>query len=212
MKKQAKRTAPAREPAAGPVARPVPAKRRGRKPPVDLGRALREAFATGERMNQFLLERLEPGLWQASPPNTKPGTGRTIAAIFAHLHNVRHMWLTVSAKDLGTAPEKVDRKALGIEGAKAALAASASAMDALLARALAEGGHVRDFKPDVVGFVAYALSHEAHHRGQVCLLARALGHPFEQDTNFGLWDWRKRHAEIAPLPEAEAEPHEESDE
>lgn len=208
MKKQAQRAAPARKPAAVPV----PAVRRGRKPPVDLGRALREAFATGERMNQFLLERLEPVLWQAPPPNTKPGTGRTIAAIFAHMHNVRHMWLTVSAKDLGPAPEKVDRKALDLEGAKAALAASACAMDALLARALAEGGHVRDFKPDVVGFVAYALSHEAHHRGQVCLLARALGHPLEQDTNFGLWDWRKRHAEIPPLSEAEAEGDEASEE
>src|SRR5689334_21059854 len=57
--------------------------------PVDLGRALVEAFATNERVNQLLLERLDPAAWNAPPPGTGSKGGRTIAAIVAHVHNVR---------------------------------------------------------------------------------------------------------------------------
>ncbi len=180
---------------------PSPARPRARKgkPAIDLGHAVREAFATNERASQFLLEQLDPLLWQAAQPNTKPGTGRTIGAIVAHMHNVRHMWLTVSGKDLVECPEKLDRKTATIDDARAAMARSALAMDQLLVHALKAGGHVKDFKPDVVGFLSYAVSHEAHHRGQICLLARLLGHALPEQANFGLWDWRKRHAEIGTL-------------
>jgi hypothetical protein len=69
------------------------------------------------------------------------------------------------------------------------------ALHALLEQALARGGHVRDFKPDVVGFLGYCLAHEAHHRGQICLLARQLGRPLPQAAGFGLWEWKKRWLE-----------------
>ena len=73
------------------------------KSPVNLGQALLGAWDTHERMNQFLLEELDPRLWRADPPL---GQGRTIAAIVAHLHNVRHMWLVVSARE-APAPAKL---------------------------------------------------------------------------------------------------------
>jgi uncharacterized damage-inducible protein DinB len=177
------------------VASPAAAAPRKRgKPPVDLGAALLHAFATHERVNQYLLEHLEPSIWASEAP---VGKGRTIRAIVAHLHNVRHMWLVVSEPDL-PAPPKVDRHSLTLDEARAALAASGRAMLELVARALENGGRVRDFKPDVAGFVGYAISHEAHHRGQICMLARLLGSPLPQNVGFGMWEWRKRGDEVAP--------------
>jgi uncharacterized damage-inducible protein DinB len=162
---------------------------------VDLGTAIVGAFLVNERMNQFLLEHLEPSAWTAPPPLAKEGAGRTIAAIVAHVHNVRHMWLAVSAK--GTKiPEKVDRRKLTIPEARRALAASAAAIRGLLERSIESGGRVKDFRPDVAGFLGYLVSHEAHHRGQIAMLARQLGHPLSQEATFGMWDWAKRWKEI----------------
>jgi uncharacterized damage-inducible protein DinB len=163
--------------------------------PVDLGTAIVDAFLVNERLNQFLLDHLDARAWTAPPPLAKEGAGRTIAAIVAHVHNVRHMWLAVSAKGTKT-PEKVDRRKLTIPGARRALAASATSIRALLERSIAAGGRVKEFRPDVAGFVGYLVSHEAHHRGQIAMLARQLGYPLSQEANFGMWDWGKRWKEI----------------
>lgn len=172
------------ESAATSAAKP---KRRPR-PPVDLGAAVLEAFATNERMNQFLLEHLDKKAWRAEPPG---GKGRTIAAIVAHVHNVRHMWLAVSANE-DEAPPKVERDKVTLAQARKALAASAKAMRGLLERAIENGGRVKDFRPDVVGFLAYVVAHEAHHRGQIALLARQTGFPLPENAGYGLWDWAAR--------------------
>lgn len=159
--------------------------------PPDYGRSLLDAFATNERINQFLLENLDEAAWRADPPG---GKGRTIAAIVAHIHNVRHMWLTASAK--GTKiPGKVDRDEVTIAQARRALGESGAAMVRLFEASLA-AGRVKDFGPDVVAFFSYALSHEAHHRGQICLLARQVGHPLPKEVGFAMWEWKKRRKEI----------------
>lgn len=172
-----------------------PAKRRG-KAPVDLATALVEAWSTHERIHQFLLEHLDPQAWSTPAPI---GKGRTIRGAVCHIHNVRLLWLQNHAPE-DELPERLDRETATLEEARAALAASALAMAGLLRAALADGGRVPDFKPDVVNFASYAMAHEAHHRGQICLLARALGKPLPQSVGFGLWEWRKRHGEAHPQP------------
>ena len=54
----------------------------------ELKQALLEAYAVNEEMNQMLLAAIDERAWRADPPT---GKGRPIAAIFAHIHNVRHM-------------------------------------------------------------------------------------------------------------------------
>jgi uncharacterized damage-inducible protein DinB len=188
-------------PAPEPVA-PLKAPRARGKPPIDFTSAVLNAFATNERINQYLLEGLDAGAWNVAQidPAGK-SKGRTIAAIVAHMHNVRHMWLVVAAKD-SPAPDKLDRKTVTIEQARASLAASANAMLELLRTSLAGGGHVPSFKPDVVGFLGYLIAHEAHHRGQIAMLARGLGFELPQKVGYGMWEWNTRAKELE-APEAD---------
>jgi uncharacterized damage-inducible protein DinB len=186
---------PAPEPVA--AAAPEPKKARRGKAPVDLANALVEAWETHERIHQFLLEELAPEAWSSPAPI---GKGRTVRGIICHIHNVRLLWLASHAPGTSV-PAKLERESATIEQAREALGQSARALATLLRQALADGGRLKDFKPDVVNFAAYAMAHEAHHRGQVCLVARALGQPLSQQAGFGLWEWRKRHAEAHPEPE-----------
>jgi len=69
-------------------------------------------------------------------------------------------------------------------------------MRRLFESSLSTGGRVKDFPPGVVAFFSYSISHDAHHRGQICLLARQTGHEVPKDAGYGLWDWPKRLKEI----------------
>jgi uncharacterized damage-inducible protein DinB len=48
---------------------------------------------------------------------------------------------------------------------------------------------------------AYMFSHEAHHRGQILMLAHQLGHRVLHDTP-GVWHWEKlwRQAGLSTRP------------
>jgi hypothetical protein len=39
--------------------------------------------------------------------------------------------------------------------------------------------------------LCYMLCHEAHHRGQVCMLAHQLGFPLPSKVANGIWNWEK---------------------
>jgi uncharacterized damage-inducible protein DinB len=175
--------------ASGPASR----RDRRRQEPVDLGRALVEAYLTNERINQVLLDVLDPKVWRAQPPCAKR---RNIATTFAHMHNVRCMRLAMSARDEGP-PAKLDRAEVTPADAKAALAASARAMVRLIERSLAAGGHVADLRPDVVALVCSAITHDAHHRGQICHWASQLGSPLTPEQGLLMWEWDKRWKEIS---------------
>jgi uncharacterized damage-inducible protein DinB len=162
--------------------------------PLDLKRSLLESYAVNERINQYLLENLPDAAWNADPPG---GKGRNIAAIVAHMHNVRHMWLVAAAKGKPL-PDKLDRAVVTKKEAMQALAASAKSCADLLAESLDHPeGKVKNFRPDAVGFFSYLISHDAHHRGQISALARQLGHPLPKTATFGMWEWGTRANEVA---------------
>ena len=162
-----------------------------RTAPPDLGASLLSALATSERINQYLIESLPVEAWRAEPP----GEGRTIAAIAAHVHNVRLMWLKAAAKG-SRIPPQLDRLKVTRDQACKGLAASHAAVAKLVRDSLATGGKVKNFPPDVAAFVAYLIAHDAHHRGQICMLARQLGHRLPNQVTFGMWEWNARRKEV----------------
>jgi hypothetical protein len=65
---------------------------------TQLGRTAAKIFAANDRMNQLLIEHLDPAAWRAKPP----GNVRTIAAIFTHMLLKLKKALHLKAED----PEK----------------------------------------------------------------------------------------------------------
>ena len=168
---------------------------------IQLGRAAVQIFAANERMNQVLIERLDRAAWTAKPPTAKPGKGRarSIAAIFTHMHNVRCKWVRLTAAHLKI-PRQLNRAHCTRQQARAGLAESAARCAEMLAEALGgSGGRVEKFRRDGwarpwpvgVEMLCYMLSHEAHHRGQVCMLAHQLGFPLPIAVTSGIWNWEK---------------------
>ena len=162
------------------------------KPPrepysTQLPLALLNALDTNHRISLYLIENLPAEAWRAEPPG---GKGRTVAAIVAHLHNVRVMWLKAAkAEDI---PDQLERATVTPAQAMRALESSRAALQNLCRQALQTDGRIRGFRPDVAGFVGYLIAHDAHHRGQIAMLARQLGYPLPQQAMFGMWEWGRR--------------------
>ncbi len=165
---------------------------------TQLGRAAVRIFVANDRINQLLIEHLDPAAWKAKPPAQSPGKARTIAAIFTHMHNVRTKWVRLTAPHLKV-PIQLNHARCTPEQARAALAESAACCAEMLAEALGGEGRIQMFlrdgwaQPWPVGpeMLCYMLSHEAHHRGQVCMLAHQLGFPLPVKVTSGMWNWEK---------------------
>jgi uncharacterized damage-inducible protein DinB len=169
---------------------------RKKAPLPDLGRALVESYAVNEAMNQVVLEYIDPEAWRAKPPGSR---ARTIAAIFSHVHNIRRKWLRLSAPHLRL-PASLDAQLCSQEEVQAALKESAARCCAMLEDAL--GGperRVEKFHRDGwarpwqagAAMAAYMITHDAHHRGQVCQLAHQLGFPLPLQCAFRMWGWER---------------------
>jgi uncharacterized damage-inducible protein DinB len=147
-----------------------------------------ETWNIHDRINRYLLNAVP----EEALASTLAPKHRTVFQLFAHMHNVRLMWLKSAAPELLKGLSKLE----GDKGEKttleSVLEASGSAIEALLRKALASGGKVKGFKPHVVAFVGYLISHESHHRGQIGWTLKSTGHPLDQKTAYGLWEWGVR--------------------
>lgn len=149
--------------------------------------ALLNALDTNNRISLYLIENLPAEAWNAKLPD---GKGRTIAAIVAHMHNVRVMWLKAAKAD--DIPDQLDRSTVTPAQAARALESSRAALLKLCSHAIETDGRIKGFRPDVAGFIGYLIAHDAHHRGQIAMLTRQLGYPLPQKAVFGMWEWGAR--------------------
>ena len=162
------------------------------------GQALIDAWRTNNRVTAYLIENLPLEMW----PMTVPGSPRrTVQAIVAHIHNARCSWIKMIGGRHGiVVPKTVNARTVRPPELLRALARSSDGMIALIELGVARGGAIppaawQNFPTDLVHFLTYFVAHEAHHRGQLCMLARQLGYRLPSEITAGLWQWKKRSRE-----------------
>ena len=147
-----------------------------------------ETYAISDRMNQIVLDCIDPAVWRAKPPGSKT---RTIAAIFSHMHNVRRKWIRLSASHVKL-PTTLNGRTCTQQQVKDALAESAIACGEMLTtvKIFHRDGWAQPWSAGAA-MAGYMIAHDAHHRGQICMLAHQLGFPLPTKCDYGIWAWEK---------------------
>lgn len=155
---------------------------------IDPQKEIIDTWNINNRINLYMLDAIPTEALN----DVSASKGRSVAEQFAHLHNVRLMWLKASGPELIEGIDKVDKevaadKKLLIRSLKQ----SGKAMEELFKKAVAEG-KVKGFKPHVTAFLGYVLAHESHHRGQIALSLKQSGHTLDKKIGYGIWEWGVR--------------------
>jgi uncharacterized damage-inducible protein DinB len=168
---------------------------------MNLEEGVLAAWETSNRATMFLVEKLPPTLWSANVPEVPR---RTIRSIAAHIHNSRRSWIRTLGEDKGIpVPGRVDPLRVGRRELVAALKRSGRSMRVLIQLGLDSGGQLppspryvwKNLPLDVPHVLSYFVAHEGHHRGQIVLIARQLGHRLPVSITGGIWDWTRRSRE-----------------
>jgi uncharacterized damage-inducible protein DinB len=151
---------------------------------------LLETWEIHNRINLYLLEAIDGAHLQDVAPASK---GRNVGEQWAHIHNVRLMWLKSAAPELLAGLKKIEKdEATKKDLLVRSLSESAKAIRLTLEQALESNGKIKGFKPHATAFVGYLIAHESHHRGQIILLLKQNGHRLPNQTLFGIWEWGTR--------------------
>jgi len=148
--------------------------------------ALTETWQIHNRINLYLLEAIS----ETSLQDALSSKGRNVGEQFAHINNVRLMWLKAANIALLEGTVKVEKTDISKESLKDALTKSAAAIETLFDQAIDD--KIKGFKPHATAFLGYLISHESHHRGQIMLALKQSGHPVDQKTQYGIWEWGVR--------------------
>ncbi len=161
----------------------------------DLRATLLAAWSTNNRVTIAFVQQIPAVLWRAPVP----GSSRTIGMIAAHLHNARCRWIKTLGREHGLrAPTRVDHRNVSRRELGAALRRSGQGIAELLELGFAAGGEVppsrgyvwRNLPLDVGHVLAYFVAHDAHHRGQIVMVARQVGHRLTKAT-VDVWQWTR---------------------
>lgn len=147
-----------------------------------------ETWEISNRINLYLLDAID----ETHLADISASKGRNVGEQFAHIHNVRLMWLKAADPGLMKGIDKIEKdNKITKKLLTAAFTKSSTAIAKLLAAGL-ETGKIKGFKPHPQAFLGYMLAHEAHHRGQIMLGLKQSKHPVSQKIQYGLWEWGSR--------------------
>lgn len=155
--------------------------------PLDADRELLEAFDHSCRVSEYLISVLPKKLWHAEQPGREE---RSIAAIVAHMQSVRRTFAKLGGAE--PAPDPLDRSSVTPAVALRAFRQSRTALGGLFRVSLNRGeARIKGLPRRTVNMMVYLIQHDAHHRGQICMMARALGHRLWKDDVMRIWGWKK---------------------
>lgn len=146
-----------------------------------------ETWHINNRIHLYLLNALQEEQLAA----TATSKGRTVGEQFAHIHNVRLMWLKASMPELMENVTKLEKDNLTKNSLAENLMQSANAIAQLLEKGI-ETGKIKGFKPHPEAFLGYLIAHESHHRGQITLSLKQSGIQLDKKILFGIWEWGVR--------------------
>jgi uncharacterized damage-inducible protein DinB len=148
-----------------------------------------ETWQIHDRINLYLLDAVDASALHSHSASK----GRSVGEQFAHIHNVRLMWLKSAAPDLLKGLTKIESQQASNKALlRKSLIDSGKAIAGLLAISLDSDGKIKGFKPHAAGFLGYLISHESHHRGQIALSLKQAGKPLDKKISYGIWEWGVR--------------------
>ncbi len=137
------------------------------------------------RINLFLPDAIPP----EALSGISASKGRSVGEQFAHMHNVRLMWLKAAAPELLEGLAKIEKEPAPDKPLlMRSLDESGGAMVALLRKGIEAGGKIKGFKPHVVAFLGYLISHESYHRGEIGIILTQSGHHLNKKVEYGMWE------------------------
>lgn len=153
-----------------------------------------ETWYINHRITLYMLDAIDENALGDKPIGMR---GRSVKVIFAHLHNVRMMWLQPINADLAKPIAKIPTRGRTVQNEisktnlKDALTQSGEALGKAIQQRL-ESGKISIFKPTPTAFIGYLIAHEAYHRGEIGMTLTQGGHPLSDDLMHGMWVWDKR--------------------
>src|SRR5476651_1645319 len=150
---------------------------------MELAEQLVETWNINDRLNRYLLDEVGDGRLALSIAK-----GKSVDVQFAHIHNVRLMWLKVAAPASLDQLTKLEKGCISMAELRTQLAASGKAISELVEASAKSDGRIKGFKPHVTAFVGYMIAHEANHRGQIEVALRQAGEPLSDKVGYGLWE------------------------
>ncbi len=145
-----------------------------------------ETWKINDRIVLYLLDAID----EAHFGDAQASKGRNVGEQFAHINNVRLMWLKAAMPELMGRVVKIERTDAGNKALlRDALVRSGEAVAEMIA---ASGGRIKGFRPHATAFVTYLSSHEAHHRSQIVLALKQSRHALDKKTLFGIWEFGVR--------------------
>ncbi len=143
------------------------------------------------RMNCRLNLRLLDALTEEQLAATLRPRGRAVTSYFVHIHMARFYWLERRARKLAARLEKIPGGAAPRAELRRALVESGKAMEEFFSE-IERTGKFRSSNLGPIGFLGYAIAHEAHHRGQILLHLKIAKLPVDKDSSYSLWNWNSK--------------------